>query len=116
MSAPTVPIDVRQRVQAGAAWLDEHVPHGWWWRIDRAQLDMASCAHCILGQIWGCFTDAPMSLGQAADRGFTITVFGDGAGNLAVDEEARSRQFAELADGWRELIGERLAADERRRS
>lgn len=43
---------ISARVQAGAAWLDQHVP-GWVADIDLNRLDLASPCRCILGQIHG---------------------------------------------------------------
>jgi hypothetical protein len=47
----TTEIAFKQRVQAGSAWLDVNYPD-WWKTIDLVGLDLASCRHCVLGQVW----------------------------------------------------------------
>lgn len=47
-------ISIAERVAAGAAWLDEHYPT-WWEKIEISTLNVASCHHCVLGQVYtGC--------------------------------------------------------------
>ena len=45
-------VDLKGRVAAGVAWLDEHEP-GWHSRIDANQLHMDSADWCVLGQLDG---------------------------------------------------------------
>lgn len=47
MTIPTI----RQRVRAGAEFLDARVP-GWFGQIDLAVLDLESECRCVLGQLW----------------------------------------------------------------
>lgn len=45
---------IEERVQAGAAWLDERYP-GWFQVIDLGTLDISRCDLCVLGQVYtGC--------------------------------------------------------------
>ena len=44
-------------VKRGAAWLDEHEP-GWRGRIDLNKVDLASECNCVLGQLYGGYTEA----------------------------------------------------------
>lgn len=39
-----------QRVHNGAQWLDSVMP-GWAGKVNLAELDMAQCLHCMLGQV-----------------------------------------------------------------
>lgn len=51
---PTRTIDTtryRERVKAGAAWLDENQP-GWRDRVDAVRLSLRSGCDCILGQVF----------------------------------------------------------------
>lgn len=42
---------VVERVASGAAWLDENYPN-WWKSIDLGTLQVSSCLHCVLGQVY----------------------------------------------------------------
>lgn len=106
MTAPTIP-DVlgtpAERVGLGAQWLD-HVDHllgqpSWWRLIDLIRLDMGSQTKDILGQLFGSFMRAPISLDQAVAFGFDAT--GDGG------EEGEADEYAALHDAWVDLITER---------
>jgi hypothetical protein len=59
----TVPL--WQRVEAGAAWLDENMP-GWVDVIDLDTLDLASGCSCVLGQL---AADVQQGAGYGAFRG-----------------------------------------------
>lgn len=41
-----------ERVEAGAAWLDENAPAEWWDRVDTENIYMMDGASCILGQVF----------------------------------------------------------------
>ncbi|HEU5032738.1 MAG TPA: hypothetical protein VFV01_48000 [Spirillospora sp.] len=45
------PEQIRERVAAGAAWLDEKQP-GWEARVNTERLNMESTCDCILGQVY----------------------------------------------------------------
>ena len=49
----------RERVAAGAAYLDDNEP-GWAARIDLNRLNLGSCFGCILGQLYGSYSGAPV--------------------------------------------------------
>lgn len=45
---------IATRVARGADWLDQCYPN-WWQAIEISTLDVASCHHCVLGQVFtGC--------------------------------------------------------------
>jgi hypothetical protein len=44
--------ELAERVERGAALLDERRP-GWWEKVSLQRLDLASECDCPLGQIWG---------------------------------------------------------------
>jgi len=47
-------LNQRETIQNGASLLDNHMPN-WYDKIDLEKLDMFSCEHCILGQLYGTF-------------------------------------------------------------
>ncbi len=55
-----------EAVQRGCAWLDSVKP-GWEREIDLDGLEMGSCRHCVLGQMFGDFARA-MKLFDLADE------------------------------------------------
>lgn len=108
----TTTATVEQRVQAGAAWLDEHET-GWVDRIDLDRLSLEHCKRCVLGQVFGDYYDAPLAgapysteelyayADAAQPLGFTGTRHDEMYGT---DEE-----YAELTEAWRQLIETRRA-------
>lgn len=64
---------LHDRVQEGKKLLDELEPD-WRFLIDEDLLDMADCELCILGQLYGSFTDGVNHLGIVAGHlyGFDI--------------------------------------------
>lgn len=101
----TVLAEVAERVERGAALLDEREP-GWATRIDLGKFDIGSQCRCTLGQLFGDFS-------EGADR-----VFGFGHGNGVADhgfmwedgdEDGEVSEIAALNDEWRRVIAERLA-------
>lgn len=103
MSTATVELDIEERVELGAAWLDENRP-GWLDRIDLDTLSVEHCDLCILGQIYGDYCDAPdeakyASIGDATpsrDRGFNAY-------------SGRDEEYEALTVEWRRLIESRRA-------
>jgi len=88
---------ITERVERGAALLDEKRP-GWWRLIDLGRLDIDSDRNCVIRQL-GSYVGTVRGLGlyySAADvaHGFQ----GDD------DDET-----AALTVAWRDLIGQRLA-------
>lgn len=45
-------MDITDRVEAGAAWLDEYGPANWQARIDLSRFDIRSGATCVIGQVF----------------------------------------------------------------
>jgi hypothetical protein len=99
-----------ERVAAGAAWLDEHLP-GWPQRISLTDLDMADDCGCVLGQILGRYDEIfvsndvlpPLDEVEAVRFGFDVTSrFGDPA--------LWAGEFAALQREWRRLIESRRTA------
>lgn len=111
MTTTTVPT-VAERVQAGAAYLDEHEP-GWVDRIDLETLDINSQCQCILGQLHGSYRDAP-PVEAAADAdgshyGVLAWAIPLGFGMNWNDCITDGRK---LTAAWRELISARRAGGE----
>ena len=52
---------LEERVQAGVAFLDEHVP-GWQKGVFPDQLRIADCQCCVLGQLYGEYEDGREAL------------------------------------------------------
>lgn len=78
------PGDIPQRVERGAQVLDLHVP-GWELKIDAENLEMSSCARCVLGQTFGGYV-----------RGLEVLIGPEGVEN---------EDFDEKLDIWPELHG-----------
>lgn len=90
---------VVERVQAGAAWLEEHEP-GWLHWIDRDRLDLANCARCIGGQLAGVYSSFLWRHGlthaDAISLGFSLPGLGG--------------DYGQLTAAWRELIDTRRSS------
>ena len=88
---------ITERVQCGAAFLDETRP-GWWRVIDLDLLDIASPCKCTLGQLgaWG-----GIGAAQAVACGFLSY--------CATVGEHPAAEYAELTAAWRELTEKRRA-------
>lgn len=94
----------RQRVAAGAVWLDETNPD-WWRHIDLDRLDLVDACLCVLGQLHGNYWQATAlhwntRESDAARLGFTAYPVGDG-----MDE------FNELEAAWRDAVTDRRDTD-----
>lgn len=100
-AAPTI----RERVAAGAAWLDQHRP-GWPLRIDLITLDVRYPEYCVLGQEFDDFDDRPhalLDLYVAEVHGFYVQPW-------------RGRNLADVMDEYRVLTREWRALIEARRA
>ena len=111
---------VAERVAAGVAWLDQQDP-GWWrtdaqgrgdanesWEsgpINLEELSMHHPCYCVLGQRWGTFYSAPLTLGDAVARGFHCQL-GDYDPNARPEEV----EYDALTAEWARVIEERRAA------
>jgi hypothetical protein len=88
---------IAERVDAGAAWLDNHYPR-WVDRIDLDTLDLGNCTRCIGGQLAGLYVTFlrrhGLTFGDAFLLGFNVGMGGD---------------YALLTAAWRELIATRRA-------
>jgi hypothetical protein len=90
---------IAERVNAGAAWLDEHEP-GWVDRINRDRLDLEDCNRCVGGQLAGWYH----YFLQRHD------LTDDTAVRLGFDHPLGiSGDFDPLTAAWRELIATRHA-------
>lgn len=98
---------IEARVARGAAWLDENHP-GWERRIDLADLQLSSSCRCVLGQLFGDFHDAPVSLepytepfgNWAQACGFTCGAWSE---HVVLQDE-----FKMLDEAWIALLKERF--------
>jgi hypothetical protein len=65
--------ELAERVERGAARLDERRP-GWWDEVDVGRLLLEDECRCVLGQLWGWYPDGKIELGlvnhPGADFGF----------------------------------------------
>ena len=98
---------VRDRVEAGVAWLDQYDPG--WWRVDQPghgpdggpidldRLDIQSACRCVLGQRNGSFYNVPITMDQAVEFGFDANRHG-------------RAEFEALGEEWTRIITERREA------
>ena len=100
--------DIEYRVAQGVALLDRVAP-GWVDRINVDTLDVSHGGRCVLGQLYGLYTDGLGKLGlttqQAADHGFQTTVI-DGPDDLVAWLKAiTENDYPALTAVWRRVIG-----------
>lgn len=98
MSTAVAEVTIEQRVAEGADLLDTEHPD-WWRTIDIGRLDLADRCRCVLGQIWGDYYQAPITLDDAVLCGFDAS-----EATMAAPEE-----FTELTEAWLALIERRRA-------
>lgn len=104
---------VLARVADGAAWLDLHCPD-WTRLVDVDELRMHEEDRCVLGQVYGDFYAAPMTLAEAIEYGFESVeaVAGDELDDP--DDIARlvrmDVEYWLLEDAWHDLIHARRGA------
>jgi hypothetical protein len=96
--------EVLERVNRGAALLDEFDP-GWWEVIEPEELDIASCRRCVLGQ----WAEANVESGEFAahyDEGLDVLDLSfDHAPELGFAEGfSEGVTYGELSAAWREAI------------
>lgn len=92
--------DIAARVAAGAAWLDEHRP-GWWQRTNLDRLRMRNCVACVLGQEYGSYDNAPITMDLSVALGFDAEVDGS--------PDRPDSEFTALDEAWIALIEQRRA-------
>jgi hypothetical protein len=86
-----------ERVAAGAMLLDERKP-GWYKTIDNALLNIASCRKCVLGQVYGDFSDGVRELALGSQFG----QYGFSCGSDTAEA---------INEAWREVIGGKRLAE-----
>lgn len=85
-----------ERVNRGAAELDQHSRGVWQQLIDLNVLDVASSRTCILGQLYVNYWRAPdWALARPEELGFCYT---------RSDEVRMLRDIAELNQAWRDYL------------
>jgi hypothetical protein len=94
--------ELAERVERGAALLDERRP-GWWDEVDVEALDLDLCSRCPLGQLWGDFESGAYRLFRG---GFHEVA--DMAGHHGFDAVC-DNHFPILTDLWRAAIERRRA-------
>jgi hypothetical protein len=94
--------ELAERVERGAALLDERRP-GWWDEVDVGRLSIRDCDLCVLAQLWGWYLDGRDELFGGVDQ---------------EDDYYNARRhgfddapFKALTDLWRAAIEHRRAAD-----
>jgi hypothetical protein len=92
---------IKQRVMAGAAFLDERKP-GWERKIDVERLRLEDCRACVLGQLYGSFGAGLRALDLHWPDPEKLGFYKAG---LPTDSNYRR-----LTAAWRALISERRAS------
>jgi len=83
------------KVQAGAALLDDLGPEQWWTKLDAANLEISSCVRCVLGQLYGTYSVGLDGVGISTND---ARLYGFTAGDSDINER------------WREEIARRRLA------
>lgn len=109
---------IKERVAAGARWLDKHEP-GWADQIDGTALRMENSRMCVLGQVYGSFH------GDAAGRAtYRVSVplgrkYAIGFGDVAADRGfnahsnyAIMHEYMLLEQEWQRVIKARQSVKE----
>lgn len=92
-------------VARGAALLDEKVPD-WFLRIEPAQVEIENCTTCVLGHLFGDYTEGLLELDielQGGTHGFTSVHHADLHNTVDL-------QFEVLNTLWRDKIASRRCA------
>lgn len=92
---------IEERVRKGAELLNKLEPD-WLIRIDSAHLDISDSRSCVLGQLFGHFSEGAGILGcshkELVSHGFASTSRGGGASYKAYEE------YNKLTDAWMDYI------------
>lgn len=100
------------RVARGAAWLDEVQP-GWERRIDLSKLELRSACRCVLGQLYGTFSESAFfyrhgdytyEWSESIPFGFILPLEKDTDGV----EYWSDAEYPRLDEAWISLIKERF--------
>lgn len=99
---------IEKRVDAGAVWLDKNFPD-WLQKIDLKHLRLDSSCSCVLGQVFGDYSQAP--LGKEIDYDVEASMFGFEVmmGDGYIDH---GDEYEALTSEWRKLISQRQEAVE----
>lgn len=105
----------RQRVQRGAAYLDDIDPT-WYWQVDPMTLELSSGRSCVLGQLHGDFRrglarSRLINLSSAPRISLSPISYGFKCVD-DVSEELQAQDYAYLNRAWCEAIRQRREADE----
>jgi hypothetical protein len=91
---------ITERVEKGAAWLDQHKPE-WYLKIDVAALNLADSCRCVLGQLW-----AEAELSSNWEESVDAGMYGFFSGFRYVTRVLGPDVPDECADlGWAEMHG-----------
>jgi hypothetical protein len=106
---------ITERVERGAALLDEKRP-GWWREIDLGRLNLRSGCDCVIGQIGGTLTYSDTVCSLGADRTAEEVRFGFEAAEVIKGDDwdwnVQDAEYDALTEAWRDLITGRRAAAE----
>ena len=107
MSVTEVKTYVRPEVRRGAEWRDEVRP-GWDREINLAELNLQSCAKCVVGQLWPevhDYSGVEPPLGVPAPARYYDEEYGFDI--VGVKPITYRDEYAKLSEEWRDLIAER---------
>lgn len=110
----TIEETAAKAVAAGMVWLDENAP-GWRDKIDIEALDVADCQLCVLGQIYGDYSNAPPSArygenahwadaDAAADWLAPSRGFDHGWADRKATGDRSFLRYANLNEAWRKAL------------
>lgn len=103
--------DVTSRVAAGAAKLDEVMP-GWHNKINLQILNVGSSRDCVLGQLFGRFWAAPLSLQYSRYGTFAESAASEELSrNLYLYPTVLDEEYTRLTEAWKKLILARREAE-----
>jgi len=101
-----------ETVQRGANLLDREGPTGWYNMVDLGSLDMSSVRNCVLGQVYGTYTDGLAFVGLT-----TLTTDHTKRGAYygfernKTDDMVEALSYFDLKMAWEGEILERRLAD-----
>lgn len=107
---PQVPT-IRETVQQGAAFLDQHVPE-WAKKIDIYTLNMRDMQNCILGQLFGDWANGLAGFGNGwnwiSEHGFILLYDTANENDLPAYWKLLKERYLALTEMWREEVTKRL--------
>jgi hypothetical protein len=101
---------LRQTVAEGVRLLDAKEPH-WYTRINLGTLDMAECDRCILGQVYGNYTEGveKVFLVRVSPQGPVPDRVYDYGFNAPLVQRTYKEEIVFLAECWKAVIEKRNA-------